>query len=311
MATTKIISDVSVDGAVKIAPLNGSKALTSSGDGTVVESATTATELGYVHGVTSDIQNQLATKRVYFGTSNTAASTAIKVITTDTDFPTATVNNEVVPMTGVMICVKPSVTDSGRSAQMKLKVNSCKEFPIWYNQGAYISNNNASFFYADRASTYVFDGNFWQWVSNGIDNNTTYTAGSGLKLSSTQFSLNVPRVAKTANSLPGTNTAIIEEYTSGSSYNLPTDAFYHILTFEGSDNQYATQLALGMTMDVAFYRRYSSSVWQPWLRLDNPSVDSTPTASSTNPVQSGGTKAYVDEQVATKSSITIRQWVTE
>jgi hypothetical protein len=28
-------------------------------------------------------------------------------------------------------------------------------------------------------------------------------------------------------------------------------------------------------------------------------------------VQSGGAKTYVDEQVATKSSITIRQWVTE
>jgi hypothetical protein len=529
MATTKIISDVSVDGAVKIVPLNGSKALASSSDGTVVESSTTATELGYVHGVTSGIQEQIDTvaqsaaqglkfvdlntyqggtdgeivkhkgrdgqyvngydykcfvtsgasatasyyrnktfneislqsvdvphiyrwyyrgyiegnqilitpnrlpqagdiafkkdsdissqsqisrivddntfiyvngieavfvsdyvplaayrnedglvgflcyddqdnpclylpdsttfnfvdvdiqsgtseivswqqwnsqpssesavsdletrmsaaetainnsQRVFFSTTQTAGATAVKVFDI-TDFPTKIVNGVKTPLEGTVLVAKSTNADS-RTAQLKFKVNDGGEFPIWYGGAAWTAAANTVIFGGvNRTYAYVFDGAEWVWISNGYDTNTTYTAGSGLKLSSGQFSLNVPRVAKTANSLPGVNTAAIEEYTNGANYNLPTNNFYHILTFEGSDNSVATQLALGVGVSAAYYREYYNATWKPWLRLDNPSVDSTPTASSTNPVQSGGTKTYVDEQVATKSSITIRQWVTE
>jgi hypothetical protein len=213
-----------------------------------------------------------------------------------------------------VIAVKYQYTSEATSSQRFLKVNNSNAYPFWYASSELNDTstvNSTDYGQAGRHFYYLFNGTHWVWVNQGIDNNTTYTAGTGLKLSSNQFSLNVPRVSKTANSLPGVNTAAIEEYTNGTNYNLPTNNFYHILTFEGNDNNYATQLALGMNIAAAYYRLYGNGTWYPWLRLDNPSVDSTPTASSTKPVQSGGTKTYVDEQVATKSSITIRQWVTE
>lgn len=250
-------------------------------------------------------------QRVFYAVTETAGATSVKQFNIP-NFPTETINGVKTPLKGTILIAQCTNTDS-RTAQLKFKVNDGGEFPIWHNLAEYDSTsiNDKVFGNSVKAYTYTFNGTHWCFVSHGSDNNTTYSAGTGLKLSNSQFSLNVPRVAKSANSLPGQNTAIIEEYTSGSSYNLPTNAFYHILTFVGSDNQFATQLALGMTMDVAFYRRYASSVWQPWLRLDNPTVDATPTASSTNPVQSGGTKTYVDNAVATKSNVIFRQWVTQ
>lgn len=343
MATTKIISDVSVDGAVKVVPLNGSKALASSSDGTVVESTTTATELGYVHGVTSAVQTQLDSKqetltfddaptvdsnnvvksggvdtaiknaqRVFYAVTQTAGATAVKEFTIS-DFPTETINGVKTPLKGTILIAQCANADS-RSAQLKFKVNDGGNFPIWYNTAEVTIASTSYKHFGDINSIYVysFNGTHWCWITDGNDKNTTYTAGTGLKLSSNQFSLNVPRVAKSANSLPGKNTAIIEEYTNGSNYDLPTNAYYHILTFEGNNTSYATQLALGMWNDEVFYRRYASSVWQPWLRLDNPTMDSTPTAGNTsNVVSSDGIKTYVDTQVATKSNVIFRQWVTQ
>lgn len=101
------------------------------------------------------------------------------------------------------------------------------------------------------------------------DNNTTYSAGKGLALSGTTFRTTIPRVAKSCNSIPGLNTVIFEEYTSGSNYNLPSNAWYHIITQEGNDAAYATQLALGMTADAAYYRKYSGSSWGGWKSLIN------------------------------------------
>lgn len=250
--------------------------------------------------------------RFYIGTCSTAGNVAIKQVDI-ADFPTTLVNGVETPIVGSVIAVKFAYNDAVTTEQKKIKVNNTNAYGVWASavEQTATAANSTVFGTAGRYIYYVFDGTYWSWVSQGVDANSTYTAGSGLKLSSNQFSLNVPRVTKTANSLPGVNTAIIEEYANGTNYNLPTNAFYHILTSEGNDNTYATQLALGMSGGSAYYRRFVAGTWSPWYHLVNPSVDSTPTASSTNPVQSGGTKTYVDEQVATKSSITIRQWVTE
>lgn len=253
-----------------------------------------------------------AAPRFYIGTCSTAGNVAIKQVDIP-GFPTTLVDGVETPIVGSVIAVKFANNDAATSEQKKIKVNNTSAYPLWYDyvEPTITSSSYTLYGRANAYIFYLFNGTHWVWVNWGADNNTTYTAGSGLKLSSNKFSLNVPRVSKTANSLPGVNTAAIEEYTNGTNYNLPTNNFYHILTFEGNDNNYATQLALGMNIAAAYYRLYGNGTWYPWLRLDNPSVDSTPTASSTNPVQSGGTKTYVDEQVATKSSITIRQWVTE
>ena len=83
------------------------------------------------------------------------------------------------------------------------------------------------------------------------------------------LNLNVPRVVKSCNSIPGKNRIVFEEYTAGASYNLPSNAWYHIYTSEGSDQAYACQLALGMTTDGVYYRRYSNSSWGSWQALTN------------------------------------------
>ena len=89
------------------------------------------------------------------------------------------------------------------------------------------------------------------------------SAGSANSATTATYT-SVPRVSKSCNSIPGTNKAIFEEYTAGTSYNLPTNAFYHIITMEGSDSRFATQIALGMTADAAYYRHYSNSAWGSW-----------------------------------------------
>lgn len=78
------------------------------------------------------------------------------------------------------------------------------------------------------------------------------------------YKVNLSRVAKDANYQPGGNTGIWEEFTNGTAYNLPTNAWYHIFTGQGSDANYNTQLALGMTANNIAYRNRNSGTWQPW-----------------------------------------------
>jgi hypothetical protein len=331
-ATTVTMNDLTPD-----------RALASSGSGKIAVSTTTATELGYVHGVTEAIQTQLDSKqgtltfddaptvasnnvvksggvdtaiknaqRVFYAVTQTAGATAVKEFTI-ADFPTETINGVKTPLKGTILIAQCTNVDA-RTAQLKFKVNDGGEFPIWHNISIHTGTtpNTEIFGRPDMSYAYAFNGTAWLWLSHGTDSNTTYTAGTGLKLSSNQFSLNVPRVTKTANSLPGNNTAIIEEYSSGTSYNLPSNDYYHIITIQGSNSISATQLALGLTTEAVYYRRYDNSVWKSWQRLDNPTMDSTPTAGNTsNVVSSDGIKTYVDTQVATKSNVIFRQWVTQ
>lgn len=62
---------------------------------------------------------------------------------------------------------------------------------------------------------------------------------------------------------------LIEQATS--SVNIPTDHYYHVLTTQGSDVGYATQLALGMTTDGMYYRNYQQSngvsTWGSWKKV--------------------------------------------
>lgn len=105
------------------------------------------------------------------------------------------------------------------------------------------------------------------WVEYAPNTNTTYSAGSGLALNSTTFRIAVPRVAETANTLPDTNSFFLKEYTNGDSYDLPTNAFYHIYSAKGNDTKYGTQLALGMTTNGAYYRNYKNNTWSAWYSL--------------------------------------------
>lgn len=78
--------------------------------------------------------------------------------------------------------------------------------------------------------------------------------------------IGLPRVTKDANTTAQRNTFKVEEFSNGTNYNLPSNAWYHIFTSQGNDTNYATQLALGMTTtDIAYrIRNGSATAWNGW-----------------------------------------------
>ena len=111
--------------------------------------------------------------------------------------------------------------------------------------------------------------------------------------------INLPRVTESCNHLPGKNIALFREYNS-SSANLPSAIWYHIIEMEGADTNYATQIALGMTGDGAYYRRYASGSWGAWKSL----INTNTTYSANNGVGLSGTTFYNSgvRSIATGSS---------
>ena len=85
------------------------------------------------------------------------------------------------------------------------------------------------------------------------------TAGGPAKL------IAMARVKQDSKVFPGQNRVKFEEYTAGDSYNLPTNAWYHIISMQGADTRYGTQIAIGMTANKRMYfRNYNESSWQAW-----------------------------------------------
>ena len=164
--------------------------------------------------------------------------------------------------------------DSGNSAVTQTASTGNADYEVLFSVTA---DNTTRTEGARKNSNLKFNpstGNLQATQLNGVNigsspkfSDTTYSAGTGLNLSSNKFNVALPRVAKSCNSIPGTNKVIFEEYNSGANYNLPSDAWYHITTMEGSDSAYATQLALGMTTTDVCYRRYDASAWKSWTKF--------------------------------------------
>lgn len=79
----------------------------------------------------------------------------------------------------------------------------------------------------------------------------------------------IQRVYKDSRYKPGVNTLVVEEFQNNSA-NLPSNAWYHVYTSEGSDANYAVQLALGMTVDAVYYRKCITGGWGNWIDLMRP-----------------------------------------
>jgi len=86
IVTTASISGSAVIPLTNLQTLNNSIVPITSGSGVLISSATTATELGYVHGVTSDIQTQL---------NNLSAGTITSVVGTTNEITASTVSGAV------------------------------------------------------------------------------------------------------------------------------------------------------------------------------------------------------------------------
>lgn len=125
--------------------------------------------------------------------------------------------------------------------------------------------------------------------------NTTYSAGTGLALNGTSFNVTLSRVAKNSKSIPGVNKVIFEEYSAGTNYNLPSNHWYHIITMEGSDANYATQLALGMSTTAAYYRCYNNKTWSDWKSIINTNTWNALKGSTTS---AAGTAGYAPAPAA-------------
>lgn len=77
----------------------------------------------------------------------------------------------------------------------------------------------------------------------------------------------IRRVVESCNALPVKGMVRFREYTAGDNYNLPSNAWYQILEIHSIDVNYGTQLALGMTTDAAYYRKFSGGSWGSWKSL--------------------------------------------
>lgn len=149
--------------------------------------------------------------------------------------------------------------------------------------------NNAVFLRNDNTWQTVTPANIGAAAANHSHNYAGSNASGG---GATKMYL--PRVAKSAAYQPGANTMIVEEFTAGANSSLPTNHWYHIFTGQGSDANYNTQLALGMTIQAVYYRYKNNNSWGNWKQLAF--IDSTVSAATKATQDSAGqqiNKTYI------------------
>lgn len=103
---------------------------------------------------------------VAYGTCSTAADTAAKVVAISG-------NTNWSLQVGSIIAIKFDNTNT--ASNVTINVNNTGAYPIWYNAVEYTGNSHSVCGYAGRMTTYMFNGTYWVWLSNGVDSNTTYT----------------------------------------------------------------------------------------------------------------------------------------
>ena len=112
---------------------------------------------------------KLDATNVAYATCDTAAATAAKVVTVSG-------NDNWNLVVGSIIMVKFSI--SNEASNVTLNVNNTGAYPIWYNNAEYTSTGTAYTGYANRTTTYMFNGTHWVWVSNSYDSNTQSNTNS-------------------------------------------------------------------------------------------------------------------------------------
>lgn len=109
----------------------------------------------------------------------------------------------------------------------------------------------------------------WLWGGNDVSNMYVYDP-SNFSVASADVATHasLPRVGTniSANVRPGTSKAYWREYDSGCAY-LPDASWYHIFTAQSADDNYTTQLALGMTTAKVAYRCRNAGTWGDWREI--------------------------------------------
>jgi hypothetical protein len=119
--------------------------------------------------MTKDDKFKLDNTNVAYGTCDTAAATAAKVVTLSGNTQWKLTN-------GAIIMVK--FTNSNSASSVTLNVNSTGAYPIWYSDAEYTGAGTAYTGYAGRVITYMFNGTHWVWVSGSYDANTQSNTNS-------------------------------------------------------------------------------------------------------------------------------------
>ena len=140
-----------------------------------------ATGLTYLIGKIKAADNANI-NRVYVGSCSTTASSQDKVATAET-FPTVAYDDngttKYKPVTGTVVAIKYSVSNTCKLANITLNVNSTGAWPFYYNnaQLAEVSTaNTAVAGYKNRYIYYMFNGTQWVWLTGSYDANSTYSA---------------------------------------------------------------------------------------------------------------------------------------
>mgnify|MGYP003292834139 CR=1 FL=1 len=120
---------------------------------------------GTVHDISVNWDNIIGKPDAFidFGTCETAAATAAKVVTmTDTDW-----SLEVGNIIGVKF------TTSNSASSVTLNVNNSGAKNIYYNNASYTGSSTSICGYANRVLFYMYDGTYWVWLNMGsLDGNS-------------------------------------------------------------------------------------------------------------------------------------------
>ena len=109
-----------------------------------------------------------------------------------------------------------------------------------------------------------FDGSGNVSIATSVNHTHNY-AGSSSAGGAANL-LYLPRVIKNANYQPGPARIEAAEFDNRSS-NLPDNNWFHIITGQGADENYNSQLALGMTGERMYYRNRDGGSWTSWKKI--------------------------------------------
>ena len=145
------------------------------------------------------------------------------------------------------------------------------------------------------------------YTSYALATTTKYAGSSSIGGPATYVGL--PRVTADSKSFPGQNKVEFKEY-SNTSTNTPSSAWYHIISMQGADTMYGTQLALGMTTNAVYYRNYNNQNWIDWQPLGR--FTATPTTGQVviTDGTTGGIKSSGSTISPNPSSVETTNWNT-
>lgn len=116
----------------------------------------------------SPIESKLNYTNIAYGTCATAADTATKQVTLDTNIASSWQQ-----AVGSIVMIKFSASNT--ASNVKIKVGNNTAYPIWYNNAEYTSKDSIYTGYKNRVTAYVFNGTHWVWIANSYDYNSTYS----------------------------------------------------------------------------------------------------------------------------------------